>query len=337
MPSSHHLLPAIVAIACAAGNGFAARAADTPAANVVARVGEATITRPQLERALRRGRQTETPPGPQRQMAEAVALEQLVDEALMRATITRDSVDADPAAVESQLRQMREQLAGRGIAWEDFLTRTEQDEARLRDQVALEIAVQQFVRRRITPEAIEKHFTQHRRELDGTLVRASHLVLRPDLGRGDTAVYDCLAHAAAIRARILQGEITFAEAARAHSVGPSRRQDGDVGSIPRRGAAYEEFARQAFALAKGELSKPFVTPAGVHLLLVTDVQPGRRTLVTLRPQIEQMLARRFIRETIASARQATPIEYAPGVPHFDPATPADDAAPRRVIVAPGGP
>ena len=332
----HRLLPAVVTLAIAVAGGRPAGAVDEPAADVVARVGEAVITRPQLDVALRRGRSAQLPLGPRRQMAEAAALEQLVDAALMRAAVARHGVEADPTAVENQLRQIREQFAERGIAWEDFLTGSGLDEAGLREQVGLEIAVQQFVRGRITPTAVEAHFAENRRELDGTQVRVSHLVLRPDLGRGDAALEECLGRAAAIRSRILQGELTFAAAAQAHSAGPSRRQGGDVGFIPRRGAVYEAFAQQAFTVAKGELSKPFVTPAGVHVLLVTDVQPGQRTLITLRPIIEQILAKRLITEILAAARQTTPIEYAAGVPHFDPATPAEGNGPRQVVVSPGG-
>jgi hypothetical protein len=103
--------------------------------------------------------------------------------------------------------------------------------------------------------------------------------------------------------------------------------------MPRRSAAHEEFAKQAFALAKGDISQPFVTPFGVHILQVTDVQPGDRTLVSLRPQIEQAMAQQIVREAVADARRGTPVEYAPGVAHFDPATPVDGAQPRRVVVA----
>ena len=109
--------------------------------------------------------------------------------------------------------------------------------------------------------------------------------------------------------------------------------------MPRRSAAHEEFAKQAFALAKGDISQPFVTPFGVHILQVTDVQPGDQTFVSLRPQIEQAMAQQIVRDTVAEARRGTPVEYAPGVAHFDPATPIDGAQPRRVVVAgpPGKP
>jgi hypothetical protein len=49
-----------------------------------------------------------------------------------------------------------------------------------------------------------------------------------------------------------------------------------------------------------------------------------------------MVAAEVLRERLARARAATTIEYAPGVPHFDPTTPAESGQPRRVVVEPAG-
>jgi parvulin-like peptidyl-prolyl isomerase len=306
--------------------------ADESAA-VVARVGVTTITAAQVEAALRRGNGASLPAGQQRLQAEAAALEQLIDAALLEQVVANAAITADPAAVEAEVAKLQKQITGRGGTFAAFLAQTGQDEATFRGQVALEVAVRQLVAQRLTPQAVAGYFEKHRREIDGTLVRVSHVVLRPDLGRGEAAVKECLARAAAIRGRILQGETTFAEAARAHSAGPSRRRGGDMGYLPRRSLAHEEFAKQAFALAKGDISQPFVTPFGVHLVQVTDVQPGERTFVSLRPQIEQLMTQQIVRDALAAARREAPVEIMPGVPHFDPATPADGSQPRRVIVS----
>ena len=325
-------LAAFLAVAAAGAWRAPCGRADEPAV-IVARVGATTITAVQLEAAVRRGNAAAVPAGPQRQQAEAAALEQLVEAALLEQVVAKAAITADPAAVDAAVATFQKQITGRGGTFAAFLAQTGRDEATFRGQVALEIAVRQLVTQRLTPQAVAGYFEKHRREIDGTLVRVSHVVLRPDLGRGEAAVEEGLARAAAIRGRILQGEMTFAEAARAHSAGPSRRRGGDVGYLPRHSVAHEEFAKQAFALAKGDISQPFVTSFGVHLLQVTDVQPGDRTLVSLRPQVEQVMAQQIVRDALAEARRDAQVEIAPGVPHFDPATPADGSKPRRVIVA----
>lgn len=322
---------AVIVVACGGGRGSAGEPAD----EVAARVGGETITRGQLAAGLKRANVAAAPAGTQRRQAEAAVLEQLVNDVLLRQVVTQAGIVAVPAAVEVQIKRIKEDLANRGIEFTDFLARMARNEQELRDQVALELAIRQFLETQVTPAVVDAYFEKNRRELDGSLVRVRHIVLRPDLGRGEQGLADCLAHAKEIRSRILQGDTSFAEAARAHSAGPSRRQEGDCGFIPRRGVAHEEFARQAFNLAKGEISQPFTTPSGVHVLQVTDLQPGRLKLARLRPQLEQLLFSELLHDMIAEGRRTTAIEYAAGVAYFDPETPADAGMPRRVLEGAG--
>ncbi|MFM9059873.1 MAG: peptidylprolyl isomerase, partial [Planctomycetaceae bacterium] len=95
----------------------------------------------------------------------------------------------------------------------------------------------------------------------------------------------------------------------------------------------DAFGKQAFALAKGDVSKPFVTPFGVHIVQVTAIEPGRVGLEAVRPKLETLIAGELLRETLSRLRKSTPVSYSPGVSHFDPATPADGSGPRRVVAA----
>lgn len=331
MPLPQCSLAALVLVAVV-GAGLAPCSRADDAVAIVARVGEATITRPQFDAAARRANVMALPEGPQRDQGQAAVLEQLVNDALLRKAAAREAIVADPQAVEAAVEQLRGQVAARGGDFAAALAQMGRDEAGLREQIGSELMLREFLGRRITRQAIETFFEQRHREFDGTQVRVSHVVLRPDLGRGPAAVEECVARAAAIREQILLGATTIVEAARAHSAGPSRRRDGDVGFLPRHGAADEAFAKQAFALAKGEISKPFVTPFGVHVIQITAVEPGMRSLGALRPQIERALAEEILRATLAQERQQAKITYENGVPHFDPATPADGSVTRRVVI-----
>jgi len=330
MPAPNCPLRVFIVAALAVLGGWPAAGAaadDEPAV----RVGGDTIGRAKLADALQKANVAATPKGPQRLQVEATVLERLVNDVLMRQAIARAGITAEPAAVAAEVQRIKTELANRGATFEQFLARTGHDEAGLQEQIAFELALRKFMAARVSPEAVQKYFETNRRELDGSLVRVSHIVLRPDIGRGEQGLADCVARAQEIRSRILQGELTFAEAARAHSAGPSRRRDGDLGFVARQSAAHEEFARQSFALAKGDISQPFATPSGIHLLRVTETLPGTLSLVQIRPQIEQRLGGDAIRDTIAEGRRTTVIEVAPGIAHFDPQTPPDGSGPRRVI------
>jgi parvulin-like peptidyl-prolyl isomerase len=321
----------------------AAGAADLPAAgaaDVIATVGSAVILRGDLDRVVRRtltGMQGDLVTAERRHEIEATALEQLVDQRLLRNEIARQQIPVSAAELEAAIRKLQEQLTERGVAWDQFLERSGLDAEAVREQAALEIGLDKLLRPQLRDDRLGAVFQKRRRELDGTRMRVSHIVLRPDVGRGDVAVTEVIQKAAAIRGTILRSGLTFADAARRHSAGPSRFNGGDVGWITRHGQFFhEEFARQAFQLAKGEVSPPTVTPSGVHLIQVTAIEPGQGDLASVRQELTRLAAAEVLRETVTAARAATPIEYEAGIYHFDPATPPDGPAPRRVLVAGGG-
>lgn len=286
---------------------------------VIARCGEAVIRRGDLEKVLLRLGLAEQAAGPQRQRAEAVILEQLVDERLLRGELDRLGVRASPAEIAAAVAKLREQVQGRGVDFEAFLDASSRTPRDLEDQIALEIALEKFVASQITAAAVTDFFERHRRELDGTRLRVSHVVLRPEAGGDGGLPTGLLERAAEIRTEIIQGKLSFAEAAGQYSSGPSRRQGGDVGWIGREGPMVAGFASQAYGLSKGGVSAPFVTPSGVHILTVTDVEPGRQGIEAVRPRLERLLAAEVVRGLVAQGRRQTAVTFADGVAHFDPA------------------
>lgn len=320
------LLPGIlVAVAAAAG----AVAED----DVVARVGTGAVLRQEVDVVLRRLGLGELTDGEQRQRAAAAVLEQIIDERVLRAEVARAGVVAAEAEIEAALARLREQVAGRGIDFEAFLAQSGRTPESIRDQVALEIGLDKLVRPRITPEAVARTFEENRRELDGTRLRVSHIVLRPASGGEGDAGERLLDQAAGIRREIIQGQLSFAEAARRYSAGPSRSQEGDLGWIGREGPMIDAFSSEVFALSKGNVSEPFVTPFGVHLATVTAVESGRGGLDAVRPRLEKLLASKVIRELVTEGRRRTPVEFGPGVPHFDPATLGEQPSRRPLVVS----
>ena len=314
--------------------------------DVVATVGVAPIFRSELDELRRRGAGAGGGRGPLAEAArmggadrelwfEAVAIEQLVDQRLLRAEIAREQITVGRLDVDARLEVLKKQVADRGLQWDRFLAQAGTDERAVREQIQLEIALDRLIRPKLTAAVIASGFERHRREIDGTRLRVSHVVLRPDAALGQNGVNALLERAALIRRDILQGTMTFADAARRHSAGPSRAAGGDLGWIGREGPLIEPLAREAFALAKGDVSRPFVTPFGVHLVQVTDIHPGGLGLDALRPKLESLLAASLLRETLNRLRAATPVTFGDGVAHFDPATPAEGGAPRRVIVGDG--
>lgn len=323
---------AILAAGVARGEEAGAAPPAGAAASVAIMVGDSPISRAELDAAVARAAQGRLLDPAARLRLAAETVEQLVDERLLRRELEAQQVTVDEDEVANVITRMRSQLSQRNIPFDTFLAQSGRDETSLRNQIRLEAALNKLLVPKLTKEALDAAYAKHRRDIDGTLVRASHIVLRPDPGRGADAIAHLERRASQLRSEILQGSISFAEAARTHSAGPSRRQGGDIGFFPRQGTLDEDFVRQAFALAKGEMSKPFATGFGVHLVLVTDVKPGDGRPDTLRPQLEKLVAQDALREILASGRQSTPIEYGRGVPHFETDADRDRPATRVVVV-----
>lgn len=310
--------------------------AETPteqptAAVVVARLDGKPILRAELDAALRR-----LGSGPAA-AAQAQVLEQLIDERLVRAEIDRAAVAASEKEINAAFEQAQRQVTARGVTMDQFLAQSGRTEREFRDRLALDLGINRLLAPKLTTAALEAEFAAHRRELDGSMVRASHIVLRPPSAVSETAVANGLAQAERIRRDVLRGSLSFADAAKKHSAGPSRHRGGDVGMFPRHGVMNELFAKQVFTLAKGEISKPFITPFGIHLVTVTAVEPGTNDLAAVRPLVEQLLAQRLLREIVMAARRRARIEYEPGVPRLDPATVSEDAAEGRTVMERGQP
>lgn len=272
------------------------------------------------------------PAGPQRERAEATVLEQLIDEQVLAAELARAGVEVADAEIDATLDQLRQQVTARGEDFTAFLANSGRSLEAVRRQVALEVALDRYVRPRVTASAIAQAFAKHKRDFDGTRLRVSHILLRPDTGGDGEVAAELLERAANLRRDIVQGRTSFAEAAASYSAGPSRRQGGDLGWISRDGPMLDAFSSQAYELPKAGVSRPFATPFGVHIVKVTDVQEGRIGIDAVRPRLQQLVVSELIKDLVRAGRRRTPVSFEPGAAHLDPLTLGQSANQRRVIV-----
>lgn len=301
-----------------------------PSAVIVARIDGQPIYRATYLEVLRRaGYDAATTPQERQQIAARV-VEELINEQLIGQLLKDNGVEVTPGEIDAMIASLRTQLSARQQTLEAFLSESGRDEAMLRKQMATELGLNKLLVPRLTRDRLQAFYDERRQEFDGTRLRVSHVVLRPSSAAGDTAEQPLLEQASALREAIQDGQLTFTEAVRRHSAGQSRLRDGDLGFIPRHGLMHEAFATEAFRLARGEVSEPFVTPFGVHLVTVTDVEQGRGSLAASMAEVQKQCASDLLREMLDAKRQAAKIEYSPGVPHFQEA--AGNRPRRRTVV-----
>ncbi len=253
---------------------------------------------------------------------QAQALEELIQRRLVLAYARRlrDTPGDLEFQIDAEVTRLKAALAAQKRSLDDYLKEQGASEADLGRQVEWNLVWPKYVARYATDERAAAYFEAHRRELDGSEVSASRILLAIPPGAGPEQVKEAVARAEAIRAEIAAGKLSFADAARKHSSAPSAAQGGSIGPIRRRGAMVESFAKAAFALAPGEVSPPVVTPFGVELVRCDAVKPGSKTLSDVRPEVDAALARELLEKLAEAERRHTEVKYMGAGPYFKPGT-----------------
>ena len=210
------------------------------------------------------------------------ALAQVIDRRLALARLVKMGQAASQADVDQAFSRLEKQLADQNIKPAERYERIGLSPDEVRQNLLWTLSWQQYLARQLTDENLQRYFERQRRDFDGTQLRVAHILLKAEKDEGLTAS----GKAAAVRAEIAAGKLSFAEAARMHSSGPSAAAGGDIGWIERHQPMPEAFSQAAFALQAGEISQPVATTFGVHLIRVNEVKPGQRTWQDARDELK---------------------------------------------------
>jgi len=303
-------------VACAVGP-------DKPAAGpdvLVATVGDDPIYARHVDRVLEQVAGSREVNPAVLPVVKAQVLDEIIDHRLVLAYARRTGTGAAPAQIDAALEAMVARLTAQKRSLADELAKRGITQRDLRRQIAWNLTWPKYLARYISEARLEQHFAAHRREFDGTELAVSHVLLAPPPGAGADAIKELVKRAEAIRRQIDSGELTFEEAARDYSSGPSREQGGRLGFIARHGSMVESFSRAAFALGRGQISRPVTTPFGVHLIRVDEIRPGEKQLADVREQVEDSLARELTRKLADHERARTPVKFTGRGPYFQPGT-----------------
>ncbi len=145
--------------------------------------------------------------------------------------------------------------------------------ARLADQILLQKVVNFAVKVNIvvSDREIEEYYEANKENFTGKeKLRIRQIFFaKPAEGSQKNNVEE---NARDVYQRIAAGD-DFAKLASEFSEGPTRQYGGDLGYISR-GIILKEVEDEAFALTIGEVSKPFWSPAGLHIIKLEDKVEG---------------------------------------------------------------
>ena len=216
------------------------------------------------------------------------ARERVIEEALIEQEIDRVNPPADEALVQQELKKMlkkqetKRQLKQAGRNREIVINNMrKQLYRRLQAYEIMEAAMHQDP---ASDEDVEEFYNKnlnHFKTLEQ--IHASHILIRDksDIGREKL---DAVIEA-------LDSGRDFEELAREFSEDTSSEQGGDLGWLPR-GQTVAKFEKVAFSLELDEISDPFETQFGLHIVRLHERQDARtQSLEEVSEQIAMMLLR----------------------------------------------
>ena len=216
-------------------------------------------------------------------------LRRIMENKLFAHQAVQDSIEIPVSRLqdntEQQIAKMMEQIKSMSKLLEFYNVDSEQE---LRDKL-FDINKEQLLTNRmqsnvtsdieVTPEEVRNFFEKipdDEKPIFGTEVEVAQIVVKPKVGEDQRqAVIDELN---GYRNDVLSGGTSFRAKAVIYSEDKGSRSKGGKITLSRGDAYVQEFKEKAFSLNEGEISKPFKTEFGWHILMVDKIR-GRQRVV----------------------------------------------------------
>jgi parvulin-like peptidyl-prolyl isomerase len=253
------------------------------------------------------------PPTPlteaQKRQQETLAVDFLVEQALMRQFLDKNVPAPAPAAVSKELADLNEALKKDKMTLEGFLKETGQTEAQLRADISLQLRWKTYVLPKLTEPSVKAYYDANKPFFDKVIVGANHILIRLAPNASPAERQAAQIKLAEIRKEIQAGKLKFPDAAAKYSDCPSKANGGDIGKFPYKFAVLEPFAKAAFAMKVGEISDIVATDFGLHLIQVTSRDNGQPSdYAKIKDQVKEICAREMYQEVVAAQRRTARVE-----------------------------
>ena len=235
-------------------------------------------------------------------------IEQLINRSLLKEFLLTRNIKAPDSVIKDRVARTEKLITQEGLNFDETLKNLGYTRASFAKEVALPLAWQAHARLAITDKSIATYWKSHRAKFDGTEVRAAHIVKRLPRDGNDDDKKALTQELSQIRQALVNKKTTFSEAAAENSDSPSGKDGGNLGQFAFRGRMPQDLTKVAFTLKTGEISDPFDTPFGVHILTVTEVIPGDLSLEDARGEIFHELSEKLQTGLISQLRAKARID-----------------------------
>ena len=258
-----------ISLACAASIFAAQPVFAAPVSRVVAVVNGDMITSRDLEKAVKPeflGQQIDPKKSPElADMVRRAVLDRLIDEQILRQKAAKDKIEVSEEQIDAALDAMSKEMQ---MTREQFLAQMAKDgitEKMLREKASTQILTQRVMAQNVlrkvvvTEAEINDYYRKHMASLATSRYRVAMLVYPGDVDAQKWA------------GDIASGKVSFADAARKVSVGPSPEEGGDLGFMEI-GEMAPGMAQIVSGMGKGDVS-PVINVGPSHVqIAVLDIE-----------------------------------------------------------------
>ena len=208
---------------------------------------------------------------------------------------SNDDIQLAIIRLEKRLKLKQQSLA-------DYLREQDISRAELRHRIDWQISWNRYLNKYLSDTNLKKYFTDYKSRFDGTTFEISQILLATH--PGDPAKQKATVDQANQIIRDVHSDtISFSDAAKRYSISPTGKTGGRVGSIKYQGSMPLQFSNIACALKAGEVSVPFTSKFGVHILRCNSINAGTRTWQQARPQLREALVESFFSFLVNTRRE----------------------------------
>lgn len=264
-----------------------------PGSDVVARVNGVAISKQDYQSALRQAELDLGPAGGAIGESEKVRLgERILHKLIQDELLVQYARDQELSVSREELDARFDDIKRRGggdEAMAAYVARSGLDPKRIRANLERNMLIERLAEKiraeqKVDPKEIADYYQAHQQEFSQAgEVDLAHILFKAGAKGGDPE-----ARARWVRAEIARG-LSFAAAARKYSDDPATREQGGKLGTLKQGEMIAAMEKAVFSTPVGQVSQPVLSPAGVHLLKVEAVRPGKTP--ALQDIRQQVLAR----------------------------------------------
>lgn len=254
-----------------------------PDSEIVARVNEEAITKKDFDELVERniaryrGQSQELPPGIEARIKETV-LKHMIDREIMQQKAKTLQIAVTDQEVDERLKEQKARFTN-DQAFADYLKRTNNTEANLRDDLKQSLLRERVVEKlsgeiKVTDADVEKFYQENQQRFhENEQIRARRIVLRVADAKDKKAKEK---EARKLRALAAKPGADFGKLAREKSEGPEAKRDGDMGGFFARGHMPQDFDAAAFKLKPNEVSDVVETKLGFEIIQLVERKDERQ-------------------------------------------------------------